>query len=138
HHGRCHVARAIDLPIADRRAAQSWITLRAALATLALRTSNATLARARKQLPAGTRARTWRILKRDKAAAVASDDFEGTILCGLLERAAHGDALAVAAGGGEADPVGMRRRLPGVAPRLERAAVVGDHVALVVHGLWLP
>src|SRR5262245_21733053 len=32
----------------------------------------------------------------------------------------------------------MRRRLPGVALRLEGAAIIGDHVALVVHGLWHP
>src|SRR4029077_19353468 len=61
-----------------------------------------------------------------------------TICCGLVERAAHGDAIAVAASSGEADPVGMRRRLPGVAPRLERAAVIGDDVALVIDRLWHP
>src|SRR5262245_40437394 len=138
HHGRGNVARAIDLPIANRHAAQSWITLRAALTALSPLTSDPALAWARKQLPAGTRAGIWRILKRDKAAAIASDDVQTTILCGLVERAAHGDAIAVAAGGGEADPVGMRRRLPGIALRLERAAVIGDHVALVVDGLWHP
>src|SRR5262249_13207927 len=128
----------VDFPVANCRTAQSWITLRAALATLALRTSNATLAWARKQLPAGTRAGTWRILASDETAAVKSDDVETTILCGRVERAAHGDAVAVAASSGEADPVGMRRRLPGVALRLEGAAIIGDHVALVVHGLWHP
>src|SRR6516165_4280890 len=135
HHGRGNVACAIDLPIANRRAAQSWITLLAALSPL---TSDPALALARQQLPAGARAGTRHILERDEAAAVASDDVQTTILLGLVERAAHGDAIAVAAGGGEADPVGVRRRLPGIALRLERAAVIGDHVALVVHGLRLP
>src|SRR5262245_13495182 len=138
HHGRGNVARAIDLPIANRHAAQSWITLRAALTALSPLTSDPALAWARKQLPAGTRAGIWRILKRDKAAAIASDDVQTTILCGLVERAAHGDAPAVAAGGGEADPVGMRRRLPGVALRLEGAAIIGDDVARAVDGLWHP
>ena len=32
----------------------------------------------------------------------------------------------------------MRRRLAGVALRLERAAVVGDDVARVVDGFWRP
>src|SRR5262249_53346180 len=100
--------------------------------------SNATLALARQQLPAGARAGTRHILERDEAAAVASDDVQTTILLGLVERAAHGDALAVAAGGGEADPVGMRRRLAGIALRLERTAVVGDDVARVVDGFWRP
>src|SRR5262249_22191537 len=66
HHGRCNVARAIDLPVANRRAAQSWSTLRAALALLA---SDPALALARQQLPAGTGARSRRILERDEAAA---------------------------------------------------------------------
>src|SRR5262249_58173552 len=105
--GRCNVARAIDLPIANRRAAQSR---RAALAALSPRAGDPALALARQQLPARTRARTRRILERDEAAAVESDDVETTILCGLVERAAHGDAIAVAARGGEADPVGMQRR----------------------------
>src|SRR5215813_4865786 len=34
HHGRCDVARAIDLPVANRHAAQSWIALRSTLAAL--------------------------------------------------------------------------------------------------------
>src|SRR5262249_61119787 len=89
HHGRRDVARAIDLPIANRRAAQSWITLRAALS---LFTSDPALALARQQLPAGPRAGTRRILERDEAAAVESDDVETTILLGLVERATHGDA----------------------------------------------
>src|SRR5262249_29707475 len=122
-------------PTANGHAAQSWITLLAALSPL---TSDPALALARQQLPAGTRARTRRILARDEAAAVESNNVETTIFCGLVERAAHRDAIAVAAGSGETDPVGMRRRLPGVALRLERAAVIGDDVALVVHGLRLP
>src|SRR5262249_60829532 len=81
---------------------------------------------------------TRRILQRNEAAAVESDDVETTILCGFVERAAHGDAVAVAASGGEANPVGVRRRLPGVALRLERSAVIGDDVALVVDGLGYP
>jgi hypothetical protein len=132
HHGRCNVARAIDLPFADRRAAQSWITLWAALAALSPLASDAALAGTRQLLPAGTRARTRRIPERDEAAAVASDDVETTIVRGLLERAAHGDAIAVAAGGGEADPVGTRRGLSGVALRLERAASIGNDVTFVV------
>src|SRR6516164_7776636 len=138
HHGRRNVARAVDLPVANRHAAQSWITLRSTLAALSLLAGDPALALARQQLPAGTRAGTRRILASDETAAVESNDVETTIICGRVERAAHGDAIAVAAAGGEADPVGMRRRLPGVALRLERAAVIGDHVALVVHGLRLP
>jgi hypothetical protein len=135
HHGRCDVARAIDLPVANRRAAQSC---RAALAALSLLTSDPALALARQQLPAGARAGTRRILERDEAAAVESDDVETAILRRLVERAAHGDAIAVAAGSGEADPVGMRRRLPGIALRLERAAIIGDDVALVIDRLGYP
>src|SRR5262249_24414567 len=135
HQGRRNVARAIDPPFANRRAAQSWITLLAALSPL---TSDPPLTLARQQLPASTRAGTRRVLERDETSAVESDAVQTTILLGLVERAAHGDAIAVAAGGGEADPVGVRRRLPGIALRLERGAVIGDHVALVVHGLWLP
>src|SRR5262249_6266097 len=138
HDRRRDIARAVDLPVANRHAAQSWVALRSPLAALAHRTRNATLTWTRKQLPAGTRAVNWGILERDEAAAVASDDVQTTILLGLVERAAHGDAIAVAAGGGEADPVGVRWRLPGIALRLERAAVIGDHVARVVHGLRLP
>src|SRR5262245_36359879 len=104
HHRRRDVARAID-SIANRRAAQSC---RAALPLLA---GDPTLARACQQLPAGARARTRRILARNEAAAVASDDFKTMILCGLVKRAAHCDAVAVAAGGGEADPVGVSIRL---------------------------
>jgi len=48
-------------------------------------------------LPARARPRTRRILARDETAAVESDDVETTIFCGLVERAAHGDAVAVAA-----------------------------------------
>src|SRR5262249_23563177 len=132
HDGRCNVARAIDLPIANRRAAQSR---RAALSP---RASDPALALARQQLPARTRAGTRRILASDETAPVESNDVETTILCGLVERAAHGDAIAVAAGGGEADPVGMRRRLPGVALRLIRPAIIGDDVARVEDGLCHP
>src|SRR5262249_41647494 len=107
-------------------------------AALSPRASDPALALARQQLPARTRAGTRRILASDETAAVESNDVETTILCGLVERAAHGDAIAVAAGGGEADPVGMRRRLPGVALRLERAAVIGDDVALVMNPLGHP
>src|SRR5262245_8451600 len=138
HHGRRNIARAIDLPIVNRHAAQSWIALRSAFAALSPRASDPTLALARQQLPAGTGTGTRCILERDETSAVDSDDVETTIICGLVERAAHDDALAVAAGGGEADPVGMRRRLPGVALRLERAAVIGNDVARVVDGLWHP
>src|SRR5262249_57670291 len=90
------------------------------------------------QLPAGPRAGTRRVLERDEAAAVESDDIETTIAYALVERAAHGDGLAVAASSSKADPVGMRRRLAGIALRLERAAVVLDDVARVVDGLWRP
>src|SRR6516162_7365603 len=131
HHGRYNVARAIDLPVANRRAVQSWTTLRAALTALSPRAGDPALALARQQLPARTRARTRRILASDETAAVESNDVETTIAYALVERAAHGDAVAVAAGGGEADPVGMRRRLPGVALRLIRPAIIGDDVARV-------
>src|SRR5262245_62292030 len=79
HHGRCNVARAIDLPLANRHAAQSWIALRSAFAALSPRAGDPTLALARQQLPAGTRAGTRRILERDEAAAVESDDVGTTI-----------------------------------------------------------
>src|SRR5262249_39445094 len=65
-------------------------------------------------------------------------DVETTIVCAAVERATHGDAFAVAASSGEADPVSMRRRLSGVAYRLERAAVVGDDVARVMDRLGHP
>src|SRR5262249_6469990 len=107
-------------------------------AALSPRASDPALTLARQQLPAGTRAGTRRILARDETAAVESNDVETTILCGLVECAAHGDAIAVAAGGGEADPVGMRRRLPGVALRLIRPAIIGDDVARVEGGLCHP
>src|SRR5215813_8112852 len=58
HHGRRNVARAIDLPLANRHAAQSRTTLRTALAALSPLASSAALALARQQLPAGTRAGT--------------------------------------------------------------------------------
>src|SRR5499427_8426950 len=89
-------------------------------------------------MPARTRAGTRRILARDETAAVESNDVETTIVCGLVERAAHGEAIAVAAGSGEADPVGVRRRLPGIALRLERTAVICDDVALVMDRLGHP
>src|SRR6516225_1181895 len=138
HDGRREVARTVDPPVANRHAARSRIAPRAGNTALSPLTSDPALALARQQLPTGARAGTRHILERDEAAAVESNDVETTILRGLVERAAHGDAIAVAAGGGEADPVGVRRRLPGIALRLERAAVIGDHVALVVHGLRLP
>jgi len=62
------------------------------------------------QLPAGSRAGTRCVLERDEAAAVESDDVETTIAYALVECAANGDGLAVAASSSEADPVGMRRR----------------------------
>src|SRR5262245_34247322 len=129
------VARAFVLPVANGGVVHSWITL---LASLSLLASDPPLTLARQQLPAGAPAGTWRILKRDKAAAVESNDVETTIFCGLVERAAHGDAIAVAAGSGEADPVGMRRWLPSVALRLERAAVIGDDIAFVIDRLGHP
>ena len=94
HDRYCDVARAIDLPVPDRRAAQSRITPRAGRAALSLLASDPALALARDQLPAGTRAGARRILERDEAAAVESDDVETTIFCGLVERAAHGEAVA--------------------------------------------
>src|SRR5262249_43374278 len=125
-------------PIANRHAAQSWIALRSTVAALSPRASDPALALARQQLPAGTWAGTRRVLERDETSAVESNDVETTILRGLVERAPHGDAIAVAAGGGEAGPVGVRRRLPGVASRLKRAAVIGDDVARVMDRLGHP
>src|SRR5262249_4097849 len=81
HDGRCDVARAIDLPIPDRRAAQSR---RAALAALSLLASDPALALARQRLPVSTRAGTRRILERDETSAVESGDVETTI--GLCSR----------------------------------------------------
>ena len=65
---------------------------------------SAALALAGNELTAAARAGTRPILERDKAAAVEGDDVETMILGGLLERAAQGDALAVADGSGGADP----------------------------------
>src|SRR5262249_42674015 len=138
HHGRCDIMRAIDLPLANRRAAQSWIALRTALSALSPLAGSAALALAGNQLPAGPRAGTRCVLERDEAAAVESDDVETTIAYALVERAAHGDGLAVAATSSEADPVRVRRRLAGIALRLERAAVVRDDVARVVDGFRRP
>src|SRR5262249_7418940 len=138
HDGRRDVARAIDLPFANRHAARPRIAPRAGRAALSILAGSAALALAGDQLPPGTRAGTRRILKRDEAAAVECDDLETTIAYALVERAAHGDGLAVAASSSEADPVGMRRRLAGIALRLERAAVVRDDVARVVDGFWRP
>src|SRR5215510_10464069 len=138
HRGRRDVALAIDLPVTNRCAARSRIAPRAGKTALSLLAGTAALALTGDQLPAGTRAETRRVLERDEAAAVESDHVETTIAYALVERAAHGDGLAVAASSSEADPVGMRRRLAGVALRLERAAVVGDDVARVVDGFWRP
>jgi LysR substrate binding domain len=138
HDRRRDVARAIDPPVANRRAPRSRIALRAGRAALSLLASDPALALAGNELPAGTRAGTRLIFERDEAAAVESNDVETTIFRGLVERAAHGEALAVAASSGEAEPVGMRRWLPGVAPRLIGAAVIGDDVALIVDRLGHP
>src|SRR5215813_9161949 len=91
HRGRRDVALAIDLPADNGGAARSRIALRAALSLLAC---SAALALARQQLPAGTRAETRRVLERDEAAAVESDDVKTVIACALVERAAHGEAVA--------------------------------------------
>src|SRR5262249_5433936 len=138
HRGRRDVALAIDLPADNGGAARSRIAPPAGKAALSLLAGTAALALAGDQLPAGTRAETRRVLERDEAAAVESDDVETTIAYALVERAAHGDGLAVAASSSEADPVGMRRRLASIALRLERAAVVSDDVARVVDGFWRP
>src|SRR5262249_43873563 len=138
HRGRRDVALTIDLPADNGGAARSRIAPRAGKAALSPLAGSAAPALAGDQLPAGTRAGTRRVLERDEAAAVESDDVKTTIAYALVERAAHGDGLAVAASSSEADPVGMRRRLAGIALRLERAAVVGDDVARVVDGFWRP
>src|SRR5262249_15806442 len=90
------------------------------------------------QLPAGTRAETRRVLERDEARAVESGDVETTIAHALVERAARGHDLAVAASSSEADPVDMRRRLGGIALRLECAAAVADDAGRIVDGFWRP
>src|SRR5215510_15750831 len=94
HRGRRDVALAIDLPADNGGAARSRIAPRAGKAALSLLAGTAALALAGDQLPAGTRAETRRVLERDEAAAVESDDVETTIFCGLVERAAHGEAVA--------------------------------------------
>jgi hypothetical protein len=135
HDGNRDVARPIDLPIPNRRAAQSRIALRAGSPALPPLAGSPALALTGDELPATTRAGTRGVLERDEAAAVESDDVKKTIVCALDKRAAHGDALAIAAGGGEAEPVGsVRRRLAGVALCLERAAVVGNNVACIMDG----
>jgi hypothetical protein len=91
HHGRRDVARAIDLPIANSSAARSRIAPRAAFSLLA---GSAALALARQQLPTGTRAGTRQVLERHEAAAVESNDVKTVIFCGLVERDAHGEAVA--------------------------------------------
>src|SRR5262249_42657918 len=128
----------VVFPATDGRPAQAGVALRTLGTALSLLAGSAALALAGDQLPAGTRAETRRVLERDEAAAVESDDVETVIFCGLVDRAAYGDGLAVAASRSEADPVGMRRRLAGIALRLERAAVVGDDVALVIDRLGHP
>src|SRR5262249_10555377 len=97
HHGRRNVARAIDFPVANRCAARSRIALRAGKTPLSLLAGSAAVASTGDPLPAGPRAGTRRVLERDEAAAVESDDVETTIAYALVERAAHGDGLAVAA-----------------------------------------
>jgi hypothetical protein len=111
HDRRREVARAIDFAIANRRTARLRIALRAGGAAFSLLAGSAALALAGNELPTAARARTRLILERDEAAAVEGNDVETTILCGLVECATHGHALAVAASSGEAEPVGMRRRL---------------------------
>jgi len=60
------------------------------------------------------------------------------ILGGFVVRAAHNDALAVAAGGRQADPVAVGWHLPSVAPRLKRSALVSHDVAFVENCLGRP
>jgi hypothetical protein len=137
HNGRRGITRAIDLPLANRHAAQSWIALRSTLAALSLLPSDPALALARQQLPAGTRARTRPILERDETSAVASDDVETTIICGLIERAAHGEAPAVAAGDGEAH---IQSACDGGCPVSRLAWKVPPSWATTspAYGLWRP
>jgi hypothetical protein len=45
-------------------------------------------------MPTATRAGTRRVLERDEAAAIESDDVKTAIFCGLVERAPHGEAVA--------------------------------------------
>ena len=86
HDGSSDVVRAINPPLANRRAPRSRIALRAGRTALSLLAGSAALTLARDQLPAGTRAETRRVLERDEAAAVESDDVETTIACALIER----------------------------------------------------
>src|SRR6516225_11137605 len=58
------VARAVDLPVANRRAAQSWIALRSTLAALSPRASSAALAAAGDDLPAVARTRSGVVARR--------------------------------------------------------------------------
>src|SRR6476659_994244 len=111
-HDRCRdVARAIDLPLANRPAAQSRIAPRAGRTALSLLAGGAASAGARQHLPARTRVGTGGILERDEAPAVEGDDVQILIVCGLVKRAAHGDALAVAAGSSEAAPDRLASRV---------------------------
>src|SRR5262245_54941608 len=77
------IARAIDLPVANHRAARSRIAPRAGRAALSSFAGSAAPALAGDQLPAGTRAGTRRVLERDEASAVESDDVETAIACAL-------------------------------------------------------
>ena len=74
HDGCRNVARAIDLPVPDRRATRSRIAPQAGRAALSLLAGSAALALTGDELPTGTRAGTRRILDRDEAAAVESDN----------------------------------------------------------------
>ena len=114
------------------------ISLRRLFVALSLLAGYAALALAGDELPTAAWAGTRPILERDEAAAVESDNIEPIIISIGIEGTTDIHAAAVAAAGREADPVGMRRRLPGIALRLERAAVIGDDVALVKDRLGHP
>src|SRR5262249_1988783 len=94
HERRGDVFLPVDFPAADGRPAQAGVALRTLGTALSLLAGSAALALARQQLPTGTRAETRRIPERDEAAAIESDDVNTVIFRGLVERAAHGEAVA--------------------------------------------
>src|SRR5262249_9179384 len=94
HERRGDVFLPVDFPAPDGRPPQAGVALRTLGPALSLLAGSAALALARQQLPAGTRAETRCIFARDEAAAVESDNVKTVIFCGLVECAAHGEAVA--------------------------------------------
>jgi hypothetical protein len=123
HDGRRDVVCAIELPVANCRAARSRIALRAALSLLA---GSAALATTSDHLPAITWTQSGVVARRDERRRLAHDEVEGLVGRVGAVGPAHPRRPPVATGDGEGDPILRPRRLPGVARRLPGPAVVGD------------